>query len=367
MLQTAKALCASLSMNPSEIRKAKRTLKHLLQTMVQFPTHHEEVLRALIQIYSAEGTVQGKRIGLRYASQLKQYVLAEKQASFSIQLGADSLERGGKDLELLPGLFFVGPPPSCHERMAHDSELQLGAICDSLADVRKSVNEERFISGAYAVAENWALAAEFSTEGSGRHCFRVGKLASAIAFTLGMDMRSCVELDLACRLHDIGNIVVYKTCLRRPRQSEFNCFKSQREHTAAGAHLLGCSSDPVLMLASGIARYHHEWWNGCGYPEGLRGEEIPLAARICAFADAYDTLTNADGDHLAWTHGEAVQQICAMAGVQLDPNLIAPFLESVDGDVSAKEHVAREVDCSMERNQLLRAKKKLFEALELID
>ncbi|MGI9025361.1 MAG: HD-GYP domain-containing protein, partial [Burkholderiaceae bacterium] len=139
------------------------------------------------------------------------------------------------------------------------------------------------------------------------------------------------------------------------------------DHALAGARLLSSSVEPIFKIASAVAMHHHEWWNGCGYPQGLKGELIPLEARICAIADTYDTLTHPEPGIAAWTHKEAVQQICAMAGVQLDPNLISPFLQALEGAGALKERVAIEVDQSMERNQLARAKRKLFETLELVD
>ena len=233
--------------------------------------------------------------------------------------------------------------------------------------MRESVTEERFRTGAYAVAENWALAAEFSNDSSGRHCFRVGKIVSAIALSLGISPESCLEMEFACRLHDIGKIVIDEKIGQRQRIYDDDGHGSLTDHTTAGARLLGCSSDPILKIASGVARHHHEWWNGCGYPDGLRGEAIPLEARICAIANAYDEFVYPGFTHSAWSRKQAVEQVCAMAGVQLDPNLVPSFLKAVRMDAATSERVADEVDRSMERNQLARAKKKLFETLELVD
>ena len=377
LLLTAKALCAFVSADPLQTRKAKQALKRLLHTTIEFPTHHEDVLRALVQVYGAEKTLRGRKVSLSYAQQLRQYVLEEKKVDFSLQIDEDS--NGGNISNSLHlkldhlalrkrSVEAERPSPPLDRKNAKplDVEREFSAIYDDLAKLRESVTEERFRTGAYAIAENWALAAEFSTDSSGRHCFRVGKLARAIALNLFMKAEECVEVELACRLHDIGKIAINEITFQRPELYPSEDYKSVKEHTIAGARLLSCSRDPILIIAADVAKYHHEWWNGCGYPEGLRGEVIPLGARICAIADTYDTLTNPQDDRVTWTHTEAVQQICAMAGVQLDPNLILPFLEAMKGDAAATERVAEEVDRSMERNQLAQAKKKLFEALELV-
>lgn len=371
LLGTAKALCLFASGRLAKVRQAKRVLRQLLCTTKEFPTHHEDVLRGLIQVYGAESTLHGMRVSLKYAQQLRQYVLEEKQTRFSFQIG------NGRDNS-----------PSRYKRRSQDDSnritlaslsysrindgplsvgAEINAIYEGLVKVRESVTEDRFRTGAYSVAENWALAAEFSDDSSGRHCFRVGKLAGAIAFAIGTKPESCVEVELACRLHDIGKIAIDNHVFPRLRANETEGFRSVKEHTVAGARLLNCSTDKILRIAAIVAKYHHEWWNGCGYPDGLKGDAIPLEARICAFADTYDSLISPVSGHLAWTHKQAVQQICAMGGVQLDPGLISPFLEAVGVDAAASDRVSEEVDRSMERNQLARAKKKLFEALELVD
>lgn len=367
LLQTAKALCAFASRRPADIRKAKQTLKGILKATREYRTHHEDTLRALIQVYAAEKTFQGRKASLGYAQQLRQYVLEERRVSFSFQIGDGSKNEDPYFGHIFGNLTELEWPLGCSKTVPLSVRTEFTEIYLNLAKVRASASQGRFDTGAYSIAENWALAAEFSVNGSGRHCFQVGKLAGAIAAGLGIEMGRCVEIELACRLHDIGKIATNETMLQGAREYLTEDHISVREHTGAGAQLLNCSTDPILRLAAIVAKHHHEWWNGCGFPDGLRGGAIPLEARICAIADTYDSFTNPTSGQVAWTHKEAVQQICAMGGVQLDPSLISPFLEAVGADAAASERVAEAVNQSMERNQLVRAKKKLFETLELVD
>lgn len=366
LLKTAKALCLFASGREEGVRQSKHLLKQLLVTTKNLPTHHEDVLRALIQVYSTEKTLYGARVSLKFAQQLRQYVLEEKQTRFAFQLSNGFAICGAAEVE--DGASLGGLACGQDGDGTLGEEVELRAVYEGLARARRSLMEERFRTGAYSVAENWALAAELSDDGSGgRHCFRVGKLAKTLAFAIGMRPENCIELELACRLHDIGKIAVDEKTLPGLRTHEGWAFGAVIEHTVAGARLLDCSTDPILMMAAVVAKHHHEWWNGCGYPDGLRGDAIPVEARICAIADTYESFTSPVSGCMGWTHKEAVQQICAMGGVQLDPGLISPFLEVVASHAAKRDRVTEEVNRSMERNQLARAKKKLFETLELMD
>jgi len=96
-------------------------------------------------------------------------------------------------------------------------------------------------------------------------------------------------------------------------------------HTTLGARLLTGSRSPVVRLAESIARCHHERWDGAGYPQGLAGDAIPLAARICAIVDVYDALVSERHYKRAWSPAAALAEIVDGAGTALDPELVAVF------------------------------------------
>ena len=101
-------------------------------------------------------------------------------------------------------------------------------------------------------------------------------------------------------------------------------------HTTIGAELLGKSNIPQLRIAEEIARYHHEWWNGEGYPSKLKGKRIPIHARIVALADVFDALTHGRPFSPAWPIEKALDEIRARKGTQFDPELTELFLDLID-------------------------------------
>ena len=100
-------------------------------------------------------------------------------------------------------------------------------------------------------------------------------------------------------------------------------------HTVIGAELLAKSNVPQLRMAEEIARYHHEWWNGAGYPDGLAGKRIPIHARIVALADVFDALTHGRPFAQPWPIEQALQEIRDRRETQFDPDLTDRFVELV--------------------------------------
>jgi len=103
-----------------------------------------------------------------------------------------------------------------------------------------------------------------------------------------------------------------------------------RQHTVIGSEMLGRGRHPSVQLAAKVALTHHEWWDGSGYPNRLRQEQIPLEARIVALADAYDAMAGERPYQLAFSHTMACEELHFMSGKQFDPNLVTAFIEIVD-------------------------------------
>ena len=238
---------------------------------------------------------------------------------------------------------------------------ELTAIHCDMAQLRIESLKAAMRTAAYDVAENWALAAEFFDDQTGEHCFRVGRLAGLLAAEIGVDPENCLRIEHAARLHDIGKIAVNELILLKPGPLDSNEIVAMRAHTEVGAQLLENSDDPTLQMAAAIAKYHHAWWNGAGYPD-VSGENIPLAARICAFADVYDALTNERPYKRAWPHKLAVEQMLCESGAHFDPRLMQPFLKVLERHVgsnaampSTRLHLQ-----DMEANGLLTSRRKLM-------
>lgn len=171
-----------------------------------------------------------------------------------------------------------------------------------------------------------AKAAEFRDDESGEHVWRVAHTSAAIARELGRDPEEVDLLLRAARLHDVGKIAIPDGILLKPgrvTEAEFAVIKA---HTSVGADLLSGGHSPLIKMAEVIALTHHERWDGTGYPQGLRGEEIPIVGRILAVADTFDALTHDRIHRRAVSVKEAVDEIVAYRGTQFDPAVVDAFL-----------------------------------------
>jgi two-component system response regulator RpfG len=164
-----------------------------------------------------------------------------------------------------------------------------------------------------------ARAGEYRDETTGRHIVRIGKLSSGIAEVLGLDESECTIIEAAAPMHDIGKIGLPDSILLKAgplTEAERNIMKS---HTLIGYDILKDSSSPFVQRGAEIALAHHEKFDGSGYPYGIRGEDIPLSARIVAVADVYDALTSVRSYKPAWPSSQACEYVVEHAGSQFDP------------------------------------------------
>lgn len=136
-----------------------------------------------------------------------------------------------------------------------------------------------------------ALAVEYRDNDTGGHTWRVARYSQIIAEELGLDPEFCRRLYLAAPLHDVGKVAVPDAVLLKKGRLNDAEVAVVRTHAAIGRRILGDSDSELIRLAAEIAEAHHERWDGTGYPNGLAGARIPLAARIVAVADVFDALT----------------------------------------------------------------------------
>jgi putative nucleotidyltransferase with HDIG domain len=157
------------------------------------------------------------------------------------------------------------------------------------------------------------------------HSTRVTEFTLKIARTMGFSEKELGDLELAALLHDVGKIAVPETVLNKPGRLTDEEFALIKEHPARGETIL----KPVLELKeiSKVVRAHHEHYDGSGYPDRLKGREIPLGARIMAVADAYDSITSERPYRKAASHRYAVKEIIRCSGTQFDPEVVEHFLE----------------------------------------
>ena len=158
------------------------------------------------------------------------------------------------------------------------------------------------------------------------HSERVTAIASALARAYGLDAAQINTIEKGSRIHDIGKIGIPDAILFKPGSLTDEEFAVIKKHPEYGVRLLEPAQD-YLRETFDIIKYHHERWDGRGYPEGLAGQEIPLWARIVGLADAYEAMTAGRPYQKAKTPEQALEEIEDLAGIQFDPRLVRLFRE----------------------------------------
>ncbi|MBB6051205.1 diguanylate cyclase [Armatimonas rosea] len=188
-----------------------------------------------------------------------------------------------------------------------------------------------------ATIKSLALAIDAKDQYTHQHIIRVQRYAVAVGERLGLSENEMEGLRTGALLHDIGKLGVPEYVLLKPGKLTPEEFDKIKKHPEIGAAILDPVEFPWPVLPG--VKYHHEKWDGTGYPEGLKGEDIPYTARILAVADVYDALTSTRSYRNAWDHTRALETIRNDAGTHFDPKIAQAFLEVIDGVV---QEMARE-------------------------
>lgn len=173
-------------------------------------------------------------------------------------------------------------------------------------------------------------ASELRDDDTGSHIRRIGEYSAAIADKMGWDALRVDDLRLAAAMHDVGKIGVPDSILLKPGKLTPEEWVVMKTHTTIGAQILQGSKIPLLDTAREIALYHHERWDGSGYPHGLAGTDIPLSARIVAVADVYDALVCKRVYKPAFSEEEAIAEMTRANGTHFDPAVFRFFMPVLD-------------------------------------
>ncbi|WP_297432909.1 HD domain-containing phosphohydrolase [uncultured Cetobacterium sp.] len=167
---------------------------------------------------------------------------------------------------------------------------------------------------------------QFNDLETGNHIKRLNLYSELLANKLGCSKKFYEEIGKVASLHDVGKIGIDRSILKKPGKLTEEEFKTIKEHPEIGYEIIKKSG--VSIMAENIARYHHEKWNGSGYPRGLKGLEIPLEARIVSVVDVYDALRQKRIYKDGFTHEKAIEIIKNESGKSFDPNIVKVFLEN---------------------------------------
>jgi HD-GYP domain-containing protein (c-di-GMP phosphodiesterase class II) len=182
------------------------------------------------------------------------------------------------------------------------------------------------LSLAYnSTIESWAQVLELSNRENGAHAYRVVELTIKLARSMGIAEAELIHFRRGALLHDVGKLGIPESILNKPGPLDEAERKIMQSHPQIAYELLSLVN--YLAPALDIPHYHHERWDGSGYPDGLREEQIPFPARLFAVVDVYDALTHTRPNRAAWSRQVALSHIQQSSGKLFDPVIVKAFLQ----------------------------------------
>ncbi|WP_438971160.1 HD domain-containing phosphohydrolase [Methylophaga sp.] len=224
----------------------------------------------------------------------------------------------------------ISPPVVKARVRTHLALHQQHQELESLVKVRTNELEETRLQ----IIRNLGRAAEFKDNETGLHVIRMSHYTRLLAKSLGANKEWVELLYNAAPMHDIGKIGIPDNILLKPGKLDQHEWEIMKSHPQIGADIIGQHQSPLLRLAREVSLCHHEKWDGSGYPNGLKGVEIPLSARVLCIADVFDALTTERPYKKAWKTDDAFDFIQDQAGKHFDPELVRCYL-SIKSEILA--------------------------------
>ena len=199
------------------------------------------------------------------------------------------------------------------------------------------VRVDELVQTRLAVVQRLGRAAEYKDNETGLHVIRMSHFSRLIALEAGMGDAWADTLLNAAPMHDVGKIGIPDAILQKPGKLDAAEWAVMQSHAEIGAEIIGADGSELLNMAREVALSHHEKWDGSGYPRGLQGEAIPIAARIVALADVFDALTSERPYKKAWSVDDAIALIRDQSGHHFDPRLVDAFLRCLPAILEVRE------------------------------
>ena len=191
------------------------------------------------------------------------------------------------------------------------------------------VRMEELRASRLEIVQRLGLAADYKDNETGLHVIRMSHFARVLGIAAGLTEQEADDLLHAAPMHDVGKIGIPDRVLQKPGPLDADEWKVMQSHVNIGAEIIGEHSSGMLALARNIALTHHEKYDGSGYPNGLKGDQIPLEGRICAIADVFDALTSVRPYKKAWSEEEAIDFLRQQKAKHFDPALVELFIEQM--------------------------------------
>ena len=220
------------------------------------------------------------------------------------------------------------------------------ALYDQTRELEKKVQERtlELHSTRLEIIRRLGRAAEYKDNETGLHVIRMGHYSRLIATHINANEEWVECLFNAAPMHDIGKIGIPDANLLNPNKLSDEEWEMMRKHPEFGAEIIGDNDSELLKMAKEIALNHHEKWDGSGYPQGLKGENIPLTARIIAIADVFDALTTKRPYKEAWSVERAISFIDEKSGSHFDPELVIAFHKALPEILKIKAQYAESIE-----------------------
>ncbi|MBU1308653.1 MAG: response regulator [Gammaproteobacteria bacterium] len=190
------------------------------------------------------------------------------------------------------------------------------------------------------VIQRLGRAAEYKDNETGLHVMRMSHYAQILARAYGLSEQHSEDLLHAAPMHDIGKIGIADSILLKPGKLTADEYREMQKHPLIGAEILGECDSALLKMAKAVALYHHEKWDGSGYPHGLAGDAIPVEARIVAVSDVFDALTSARPYKQAWSIEDTMAHMQAQKGLHFEPRLIDLLQQQLPAILAIKQRWA---------------------------
>ncbi|WP_417798884.1 HD domain-containing phosphohydrolase [Terasakiella pusilla] len=189
--------------------------------------------------------------------------------------------------------------------------------------VRKKALETSYHDAIRMLSE----AGHYNDTDTGNHIWRMARYAKTLGQHIGLDENTCALIEMAAPMHDTGKIGIPDSILKKPGKLDAQEWETMQKHCLIGYEILSKSQAPIFKLAAQIAYYHHEKWDGTGYPLGLKGNDIPLEVQVVAIADVFDALATKRPYKEAWSTEDAFPYMLSESGKHFNPDLIQAFCD----------------------------------------
>ncbi|MBC8372793.1 MAG: HD domain-containing protein [Planctomycetes bacterium] len=196
--------------------------------------------------------------------------------------------------------------------------------------VHNAILQEQLRQAHYDTIYRLSVVAEYRDGDTGEHIQRVSRTGELVARALGLDPSMVKLIKHASHMHDVGKVAIPDAILLKAGYLTSEQRESMQKHTLIGGEILAQSDDDVLAMGYDIALHHHERWDGKGYPNGLKGDDIPLAARIICLADVFDAVVSRRCYKSACTLDMALRIVNKDKGYHFDPDVADAFLSVLD-------------------------------------